>query len=180
MKPTITIDEYLHLSDDIVIDYVKDKSPLIWHQMILYWERSFPTRLINWSAENSKTSPATAVLIYWKLGSSYNKKFRDRDDYLTYAPYWIEDYDLSIEIEQRLIAGFYKGPAIFFDPKEPDCDGMIWSQEYPNIEDVRGIPSIVYERLKGEKVLENPKFIEGYPRALYIKTTKLRNSYYNK
>ena len=177
MKQRITIEDYLNLSDAVVINYVKDKGPVIWHQMVLYWCVSFDTQFTNWLADNPKTSKATALLIYWKQGSSYFKKFKDREAFLAYAPESSPDYDLSRLIEDRYVAGFYKGENIYFDPCQPDPDGMIWSEEYANIEDVRGLPRILYEKLEGKIILENPDFIEGYPSGLEPLLNELRDSY---
>ena len=160
-------EEFTKLSTRMEIEYAKTVSPIIWHQIAMYWVRDFPRDFIDWLVVNPNTSPATALMIYWKLGSSYLKKYKDRKEVLKQIPIFITEYDLSRFIENKYLEGFYKGNQIIFDPNQPDEDDVIWAQEYENIEDVRGIPAVMYEKTKGIEVLPPLDFIEGLPLELF-------------
>ncbi len=146
-----------NLDTPILLEYLADKDPSIWHQVAWNWNWDGGVEVLKWIISQPQCHKGTALLVYWYGGPRYDSQFASAEEVPTFIR---ETYDLVREIEEKYLAGFYTSDGIKFDPHADE--GIDWTAEYADIEPKVAIPEIMYEPSGGETV-KRESYIEGYP-----------------
>ena len=162
MKQKISQEEYDRLSNNILLDYVRNATPVVWHQMAMDWNYDNSNAFFDFLIENSETDKATALMIYWMSAPRFSKQYEDRNDVLAKESWYVEDFDFIEKLEAKLISGFFVSSNFAYNPKK-EHTGTDWTSEYLDLKTVREIPAQLFESLDGQIVPEASSFIEGFP-----------------
>jgi hypothetical protein len=173
MKNTISEEKLEELENEIIINYVKTKSPKIWHQMVMEWNWDNSSTFLNWLINNALTDKATALMIYWKSGPRYSKQFKNKEE--LEKSYYLNTFEFIEKLEHNYLTGFYKNQNFEYNPKNDN--NFDWTNEYIGLDIVKEIPQSLFLKLEGEKINEPVDFTEGMPPKLYDKLEDLYDKY---
>lgn len=176
MKQQISQEEYDRLSDAIVLDYVKDAIPVVWHQMAMDWNYDNDNTFFNWLIDNPATDRATALMVYWMSAPRFSKQYLDRNDVLAKESWYINDFDFLERLESKLMSNFFANTNFAYNPKE-DHTGTDWTAKYLDLKTVREIPIQLFQSLEGQIVPEPTDFIEGFPQDVIDQFDVLHDKY---
>jgi hypothetical protein len=150
-------------------EFLSKASPKEIHQSVIDSNWDGNGYLLNWIKNNPNIDKASALIAYWMSAPRWQKKFKDREDVIAQdSAYYLADFDFIEEMEEKYLTGFWKNNCIECDPSN-DCEGYDWTSDYLDEKTVREIPSLMFEKLQGEKVERPDNFIEGLPEDYYQK-----------
>lgn len=176
MKQQISQEQYDHLSNQILLNYVRDATPVVWHQMAMDWNYDNENIFFNWLIENKETDRATALMIYWMSAPRFSKQYNNREEVLEKESWYIDDFDFIERLESKLMNGFFINSNFAYNPKD-EHTGTDWTSEYLDLKTVRDIPTQLFEPLEGLIVSEANNFIEGFPPDVLEQFNALDNKY---
>jgi hypothetical protein len=162
MGSIVSQEEWDRMENEIVIDYAKNATPVLLHQMAMDWNYDNSNAFFNWLIDNPETDKATALMIYWMSGPRWSKKFADREEVSKTTSWYLEDFDFIERLEEKILTGFFKNSNFAYDPAN-EHTGTDWTQEYLDEKVVREIPTELYKPLEGLIVPEATNLMEGYP-----------------
>lgn len=176
MTHTISQEEFDKLTDQILIDYVSNATPILWHQMAMDWNYDNSNTFFNWLINNPDTDKATALMIYWMSAPRWSKKFANREDVLKTTSWYIDDFDFIQKLEDKLLNGFFRNSNFAYNPAD-EHTGTNWTKEYLDETTVREIPLVLFDPLEGLIVPEPANFIEGFPPDILDQWDALSDKY---
>lgn len=175
MKHQISQEKYDYLSNKILLDYVKDATPIVWHQMAMDWNYDSDNAFFDWLIDNPQTDRATVLMIYWMSAPQLNKQYKDRDDVLSKEAWYIDDFDFIETLEPKLLQGFFQNNNFSYNPKG-DHTGTDWTTQYSDLKMVREIPAQLYQAQEG-LIVPEANFIEGIPQDVEDQWQRLDEEY---
>lgn len=176
MRQAISQEDFDRLADNILIDYVTDATPVLWHQMAMVWNNDNANIFFKWLIENRETDKATALMMYWMAAPQWSKKFHDREEVLEMAPWYIEDFDFIENLEEKLLSGFFVNSNFAYNPASENNESN-QKKEYLDKDAVREIPASLYQPLDGLIVPKPTNFIEGFPPDIVAQWSALSEEY---
>ena len=162
MKVKITEEQFEELENAIWLEFLNKASALEIHKSLITSNWDGNDFLLNWIKDNPKVDKATILITYWMSAPRWMKQYTDRDDCAKKASWEVDDFDFVEELEHKYINGFFTESNIELDPAN-DHQGEDWTNEYMDKTIVRDIPTIMYQKLEGEKIEEPDDFDEGLP-----------------
>ncbi len=176
MSQAISQEEFDRLADKILIDYVADATPVLWHQMAMAWSNDNANTFFKWLIENRETDRATALMMYWMAAPQWSKKFHDRQEVLNTAVWYIDDFDFIENLEGKLLNGFFVNSNFAYNPANEYAEGN-QKREYIDKATVREIPASLYKPLDGLIVPKPTNFVEGFPPDIVAQWSALSEKY---
>ena len=158
MSNKITEEQFIELSEKLIISYLEKNGSKAYHQIAMIWNFDNEQKVIDWIIDNKNTDKATALMIYWKMEIGYSKQFKNREDVIKKDQKWyLDDFDLIENIEEKLLSDYYKTQNFAFNPYL-DQYGYDLVKTAKDYELARPIPEEVMVILEGEKI----DAIDGY------------------
>ena len=158
-----------HFENAVWEEFLNIANPKEIHQSVIDSNWDGNEYLMNWIKNNPNIDKATALIAYWMSAPRWWKKFKDRDDVISQGQeFQISGFDFVEEMEQKYLASYWKNNHIELNPAN-DCEGYDWTSDYLDEKTVREIPTIMFEKLEGEKVERPDNFIEGLPEIYFQK-----------
>lgn len=162
MKKQITKHQFDQLTNKMLIDYISNATPVLWHQMAMDWNYDNENIFFNWLINNNQTDRATALMIYWMSAPQFAKQYNNREEVLQKEQWYVDDFDFIEQLESKLLNGYFVNSNFAYDPKN-EHTGTDWTRAHTDIKMVRKIPAVLYEPLNGDLIPVPTNFIEGFP-----------------
>jgi hypothetical protein len=164
--------EHDKLVDGLIADYLKRVSPKTVHQMAMEWNWDSSDHFFDFVVDNPNADKATILMIYWMAGPRFDKQFSTKEESRQRMGS-DSTFELLEKIESNFQKDFYKSAKFHYDPNTEDHTGTIGAMQYLEIEIVRDIPGIMFQKLSGEVIEANDDFDEGIPPGLFEKIKAL-------
>ena len=165
-------EQYDRMCNNMLIKYVENSTPVLWHQMAMDWNYDNCNTFFDWLINNRETDRATALMIYWMSAPRLSKQYANRAEVEEKESWYLDDFDFIEALEDKLLSNFFVNSNFSYDPKH-EHTGTDWTAEYLDKKTVRDIPTQLFEPLVGQIVPEPLNFIEGYPEDLMNEINQL-------
>lgn len=155
-----------HLENQILLRYLPQYSPEMWHQIAMSWNWDNGYDVLRWIISQPICDKGTALLLYWRSSPRYMVQYATKEEVNKYE---IENYEFVKEIENKYVSGFFQNENFEFDPQHDD--GTDWTTTYSEYPLKQPIPEIMYQATKGSKLVRL-KLEEGYPPEVLAEAEK--------
>lgn len=132
-----------------LIEYLQKSDPDEWHKIARGWNWDGGVGPLSWLIRQPQCDRGTALLIYWKGGPGFLKQYGTREEVPGFIS--VEQYDLSKEVEGRLLSGFYGRHDIAFNPR--DHEDYDWTTRHDEASEK--IPQQLFDATSGRDIRES-------------------------
>ena len=177
----ITYEQYEKISNQLIIDFLKNATPKERHQLVSEWNHDSGYEIFNWIMNDPETDKGTALMMYWMSGGANNKIYADREDMMKTSSWDAERYDFIEQLEEKYLLGFYKNQNLSYDPTNDilaagvayaPADmvvvGYDWTKEDWG-KAKRELPDEMLNKINGENIEPEKDWAEGVPPYIWEK-----------
>lgn len=176
MKEKLAYKAYIAMENAIWLEFLEQASPAEVLNAVATSNWDGNAFLLQWVKDNPQTDKACAMAIYWMNGPGWLKQFDSREHCEKEGGWELERYDVMMDVERKILDGFYQNSALAFDPQNFNDENwvVIYEKEGHNAK----IPKALLKPIEGEVVeIDHYKYTEGLPHAFWDKVEAIFEKY---